>query len=575
MKCMLLVLSLSALSLRPAEAFFGFGKKSKKATVSSGSIPAHYSKIAFPEFRYEPPHPDSFRVRLQGGATAFLVRDTTFDLLHVDFFFPRPFWPEKPAEAAALDLYGSLLKAGGTRRFSPEQLEDSLEFVAASLSAQLSDYTSGLSLSSLSKYGYPLLELFPEVALEPRLDPEIFRQNQKSFLESIRHRFDSPGDVAALAYEKVLYGSHPTNWLPTEEELKRVRPADLRRFKGRGFSPEGLVIGVSGNFKKEEMVRNLEALLAKWPQGEGRGPKGRGDGKRKAAAIRKDRAAAEQEDAAAEAVRAEPASAEGRKKEGPQEEAEIAAEGYGKLLAEDPAPPAAAGLDTLEPPFPGPLEPGVYLVDKKVSQATLRLGAPGVRRPHPDYYRLSVASYIFGSGGFSSRLVTKVRSDEGLAYDVDSYATSDYYRRGTVGVALQTKVETAPYALKLCLDEMERMAKEGITDAELEKAKDGLVKSLPSLFDTPRATAQIFAQSEIWKRDPDHFKNYVQEIRALSKDEVNDAFRRYFRRDSLRMVVVGPEAQLLQTEPKSGAKLADFGKIRKLSLKDIEKKEKP
>jgi zinc protease len=197
------------------------------------------------------------------------------------------------------------------------------------------------------------------------------------------------------------------------------------------------------------------------------------------------------------------------------------------------------------------------------------MGAAGVQRPHPDYYPLVVASYIFGDGGFTSRLMEKVRSNEGLAYGVNSDVGSDYYRRAPVSVSLQTKVETGAYAIKIVLDEMRKLAKDGVTDEELQRAKDGLIKSLPSMFDTPFATARIFAQGEVWKRSPDHFKEYVDTINKMTKAEVVSAFRKYFIADSMRIVVVGPKEALMKQDER-GISLSGFGPVKFLSLDEIE-----
>jgi zinc protease len=181
-----------------------------------------------------------------------------------------------------------------------------------------------------------------------------------------------------------------------------------------------------------------------------------------------------------------------------------------------------------------------------------------------------VANYVFGDGGFTSRLMEKVRSNEGLAYGVNSNIGSDYYRRSTVSVGLQTKVETAAYAIKIVLAETRALAKDGITDEELQRAKDGLIKSLPAMFDTPAATARAFSQGEVWKRSPDHYLEYMATINKLTKAEVEAAFRKYFVPDSMRIVVVGPKDQLMKKDERNQAGLSDFGPVRELSLQDIE-----
>ncbi len=485
--------------------YIGITPKRKKAPTPVirpvvSDLPRHYSDIRFPDFQYTPPHPKNYRVVLDKGVIAYLVPDSSLALIQMSVFFGHPNLPAKPPDAASLNLYSAMLKAGGTLRLKPRQLEDSLEFVAANLSAGLGDYQSELALDALRKDAYALFDLMPEIAMQPGLDGEVFKVQQRTYLENLRHRYDTPRGVMGPAYEYVLYGPHPANWMATGKEAEALTPAKLKPLSGSGFSTRGMVIGVSGQFDKAEMTVRLNKMIAKFP----------------------------------EAYKAGPDSA---------------------------------------PPFRGPDHPGVYLVDKQFAQATIKIGAPGLRRPHPDYYPLVVASYIFGDGGFTSRLVEKVRSNEGLAYGVDSYVGSDYNRAGTVGVSLQTKVETGAYAVKLVMQEMKAMAKDGVTDEELQRAKDGLIKSLPSLFDTPASTARIFAQGEVWKRDPDHYTQYVETIRNMTKSQVEQAFRKYFNPDSMRVVIVGPQAALLKKDASHDVSLENFGPVRILTAKDIEKRE--
>jgi zinc protease len=479
-------------------ALVGMGV-AKEAPAAKASLPEHYSKIGFRDFQYRPPKATDFRVSLDRGVTAYLVPDSTLALIQMALYFGHANLPKNPAQTASVNLYSAMLKTGGTVRFTPEQLEDSLEFVAAGLSAGLSDFQSEMGLDALRKDAYALFDLLPEVGLQPRLDAEVFKVQKRIYLEGLRHRYDTPRGVLGPAYERALYGSHPTNWTATEKEVASQTPGKLKPFAGSGFAVKDMVIGVAGQFDRAELIKQLNRLVARFPE---------------------------------------------------------------KYRSDDSVPP-----------YRGPEKPGVYLVDKQFTQATLKMGAPGVKRPHPDYYPLVVASYVFGDGGFTSRLMEKVRSNEGLAYGVDSEVGSDYNRMGTVSVSLQTKVETGAYAVKLVLEEMRKMAKEGITDPELQRAKDGLIKSLPSLFDTPAATARIFAQGEIWKRSPDHFNEYVETIRKMSKAQVEQAFRKYFHPDSMRIVVVGPKEPLLKKDEKNGVSLSDFGAVKEMTLQELDKRE--
>ena len=194
-------------------------------------------------------------------------------------------------------------------------------------------------------------------------------------------------------------------------------------------------------------------------------------------------------------------------------------------------------------------KPGTYVVDKDISQANIAINQPFVRRPHPDYYLTAVASFILGGGSFTSRLMNRVRSDEGLAYSVYSTVGNDYRDTAMTTIALQTKVETVDFALKLVFEEVEKLAKEGPTPEELEQAKKALIESLPSLFDSPSATATIFAKGELLGKTYDHYLDYVKEINAVTAEQVKAMIAKYFAREKMTISIVGPVSKFDALKP--------------------------
>ncbi len=445
--------------------------------------------MAYPTLQYKPPHPTDHRVTLGENISAYVIPDTSLDLVDVKVYFRSDNLPEKPEQASEHYLYGALLKTGGTKNLKPSAIEDSLEYVAAHLSAGVNNRTSTLSFNAMSKDIPALFGMSKEIVQEPAFDKDVFKLNKKKYLEAIRHRFDKPNGVLRVAYENIMVGPHASNWMASEQEVESVEPKDLKKYIGLGFQPYRMVIAASGNFKKQDMVRRLKTWAAQFPL--------------------------------KDSSRVSPV-----------------------------------------PAMRGPDSAGVYVIPKEFSQTTLKIGFPGVQRPHPDYYRLTVASYIFGSGGFGSRLVAKIRTEEGLAYVVRSFVESDYFERGTVGMYLQTKVESGARAVMLCFQEMAKMADSGITDEELQSAKDGLIQSLPSLFKTPSATADMFAVSEVWNRHPDHFERYPKVIEKMTKKEVEDAFKRYFVKEKARVVIVGDDKKLFGDDGAGKKKLESVGPIR-------------
>lgn len=204
-------------------------------------------------------------------------------------------------------------------------------------------------------------------------------------------------------------------------------------------------------------------------------------------------------------------------------------------------------------PKPEPLsfvrKPGTYVVDRDITQANIVMNQPFVRRPHPDYYPTAVASFILGGGSFSSRLMNRVRSDEGLAYSIYSSTGNDYRDTAMTTIALQTKVETVDFALKLIFEEVEKLAQEGPTDEELEQAKKSIVESLPSMFDSPESTASIFAKDELLGKSDEHYLDFVKEINSVTAEQVKAMVAKYFDRSKMTISIVAPVSKLDALKP--------------------------
>ena len=109
-------------------------------------------------------------------------------------------------------------------------------------------------------------------------------------------------------------------------------------------------------------------------------------------------------------------------------------------------------------------------VEFATPQTNIRIALPGIKRKDPDFFAGYLVNYVLGGGSFSSRLYTEVREKRGLAYGVYSYLGT-YDRVGFIGGGSATQADRAQTTVGVILEEIKRMAEEGPTVEELEKAK--------------------------------------------------------------------------------------------------------
>ncbi len=203
------------------------------------------------------------------------------------------------------------------------------------------------------------------------------------------------------------------------------------------------------------------------------------------------------------------------------------------------------------------------VVDKNINQTYVRMGLPLFKRPHKDYYPVSVLNVILGGGGFTSRLTTKIRSDEGLTYSIYSHSESNYLYPGTIYIDFYTKTESFPRAVSLVLEEIRKIREKGVTEQELENAKAMLISQLPSMFRSPEDIVSTYALNEFFGRSPDHFTKYSSTIRGLRKKDIDAAARKYLDTSNLTYTVVGDTSALLKKAD------GDFFSLTSLETKKV------
>lgn len=182
-------------------------------------------------------------------------------------------------------------------------------------------------------------------------------------------------------------------------------------------------------------------------------------------------------------------------------------------------------------------------IEKDLTQANIILGHRGVERGNPDYYAVTVMNYILGGGGFSSRLMQKVRDEMGLAYDIHSFFLP-YKEGGLFEVGVQTKNASANTVIEEVLSQITSIRNEKVSDRELEDAKAYLTGSFPRRLDTNRKIADFLAVMEFYGLGLDYVEKYPRYIESVTKDDVLRVARKYLDAVNHVAVVVGRQSEI-------------------------------
>ena len=176
------------------------------------------------------------------------------------------------------------------------------------------------------------------------------------------------------------------------------------------------------------------------------------------------------------------------------------------------------------------------VVNLDVPQTVISFGSPGLARTDPDFFAAYIVNHIYGGGSMSSRLYREVREKRGLAYGIrSSLVWMDAAHILSGGTA--TRGDRAAETLSLIDDETKRMAAEGPTQEELDKAKAYLKGSYPIAFDTSSKIAGQLVQIQLDKLGIDYPEKRNAMIDAVTLADAKRVAKRLLDTKMLTLVV--------------------------------------
>lgn len=214
------------------------------------------------------------------------------------------------------------------------------------------------------------------------------------------------------------------------------------------------------------------------------------------------------------------------------------------------------------PKIPWPdltMKPEMLVVRKEIDQSVIRMGHIGITKDNPDLYAIRVMDYILGGNGFNSRLMTEVRTNEGLAYHVASYFDIGRKFPGIFLAETETKSGSTARTIDLMLGLMTVMTQQPVTEQELKLAKESMINSFVFGFTKPDMIVNQRARLEYYGYPGEYLERYRDNIARVTRDDVLRVAKEYLHPDRLIKVVVG-------NEEKFDKPLARFGQVRQIQL---------
>ena len=193
-------------------------------------------------------------------------------------------------------------------------------------------------------------------------------------------------------------------------------------------------------------------------------------------------------------------------------------------------------------PLPGKadvtISGGVTVVPFSTPQSVALFGQRGIDRHDPDFFAAYVLNTILGGGSFESRLMSEVREKRGLTYGVYSYLVPRDLASVYMG-SVASANDRIGEAVEVIRNEWARLARDGVTAEELDKAKTYLTGAYPLRFDGNERIAGILVGMQMDDLPLDYIETRNDKVNAVTLEDANRVAAELLDPDQLHFVVVG------------------------------------
>ncbi|HEX4959382.1 MAG TPA: pitrilysin family protein [Thermoanaerobaculia bacterium] len=225
------------------------------------------SDLRYPPLpRFDIPQPE--RVVLDNGMVVMLLEDHELPLVEATAFV-RGGSRLDPADKAGLaSLAAGVMRTGGSQSLASDAIDDYLESRAASIEVRAQDDHLQASLSALKSDFPDVLRAFADVLRRPTFDARKLEVARNQAIAEVARENDSPNEILTREFKKVIYGADsPYGRTATLVSLGKLGRTDLLAWHRDTFHPDRIILGLVGDFQRDDALRRIRDAFGDWPKG--------------------------------------------------------------------------------------------------------------------------------------------------------------------------------------------------------------------------------------------------------------------------------------------------------------------
>ena len=439
--------SLSALGYKPYNI--------NTNSISSKKLNVYHLK--FPPLNYS--IPKYSKIPLIGkNSTLYYAKDENTKLLKIKIYFPIGSIYDREGYYGEIYLTLYSLLNGGTKKFTPNQVDSILDFYGINISFNVYNEYSVIYMDVVDDYKDIATDLLKDLLNFPRFDSTIIEIKKRTIYAALRREEEEPNSFISYKYKEFILNNkiYSHRIVGDTNSLKNINQEVIKKNYERIRKIGNFKIVIVGNISKFNAIKTSYKILSNFYK--------------KNTWHHTDR-----------------------------------------VLRLEKISDVYDSVDVV-----------ILVSNKGYNQTFIRFGFRGIKYNSKDYYLNNISTYIIGGGGFSSIILDELRVKRGLTYAAGFYHKPYIYIKGYYLGYCQTQNKRSIEALETIINVFNRLKKYGVSKDKIDLSKETFINQIPFLYASKMDYISLVVKYEIQNRDPRLLEKLPEIYGSFSYEKVNN-----------------------------------------------------
>lgn len=212
--------------------------------------------------------PSVWEDALANGMSVHGIENNELPLVQFELKLKGGLLLDSPDKVGVANLVSELMTRG-TANKTPEELEEAIDELGASINISSGRQSLSITGNTLSRNYSKTIALVQEMLLEPRWDETEFELAKQSTLSQVASQSANPNSIATNTYNKLLYGEDhilSNNAIGTTKSIEAITVEDLKSYYEANFSPSIASFLIVGSISKTDVMKSLSGIEGNWEE---------------------------------------------------------------------------------------------------------------------------------------------------------------------------------------------------------------------------------------------------------------------------------------------------------------------